>query len=112
MSKHTPGPWHISEELDILYGSKTNPDYDNVVADCTQGFSLNYVEERGKLEETKANANLIAAAPDMHEALQKMLPIITYVMNRASTPREDWIQLGNALSIGEDAIKKAEGKRL
>lgn len=63
----TPGPWFYSgkhEECDVRYVStSTNRD---VVNDVAVLFS-------GEPEERQANANLIAAAPELLEALQDAL---------------------------------------
>ena len=71
MSKHTPGPWVVlPEECDRPYirirGTVLGGRYKiaNVLTPCYEG-----VHER-EAEETRANARLIAAAPEMLEALQ------------------------------------------
>lgn len=67
MSKHTPGPW----TNDITVPLKA--------WDCEQlGFSIVFVN--GHREgESKANANLIAAAPTMLEALKACLDTIEHL---------------------------------
>lgn len=66
MSKHTPGPWIIAEHGTKL--TATHPlrkhQYDIV--------TVHYAFERGQHE---ANAKLIAAAPDMAEALRGMVTL-------------------------------------
>jgi hypothetical protein len=80
MSAHTPGPWHVSKDQPIVF------DADNrVVADCYQHDGSSYAERY-------ANACLIAAAPDLLDALQWMVANWPAGMNRA-----------------EDAIRKATG---
>ena len=65
MSKHTPGPWSAK-------------DRDNQIAiplksiDCERiGFSVCFVNGHRE-NEAKANARLIAAAPELLEALQRL----------------------------------------
>jgi hypothetical protein len=69
MSKHTPGPWRVDET-------------DRVVADNAKNFLrtrehpefivANNVYISGPRIERQANARLIAAAPEMLEALKKV----------------------------------------
>ena len=58
MSKHTPGPWHTAGEQGVQIRSAK----DQIAKVWTM---------RGN--EWKANARLIAAAPDLLEALQDMV---------------------------------------
>lgn len=65
MSKHTPGPWHV--ELGGFVYSKTKK-----VADV--GLNGGYFASRISAEpERTANARLIAAAPELLEALEALL---------------------------------------
>lgn len=95
--KGTPGPWEIKpEEVDRSYirirgtrlggrfkvANVLSPDYDGV--------------HNREADETRANARLIAAAPELLEALQ----IICFFEDISSTQRE----------IAEAAIHKALGE--
>lgn len=60
MSKHTPGRWWINE--------KRHDDYPTKISIETDSYNICLVD--GGLDQ-QANANLIAAAPDMLEALEK-----------------------------------------
>ena len=101
MSKHTPGPWvTLPEEVDKPYirirGTRLGGRYKvaNVITPVYEG-----VHER-EATETRANARLIAAAPELLEALKKMLEV--------------WEHGGIATyPIGEAraAIKKAEAQQ-
>jgi alkylhydroperoxidase family enzyme len=63
MSKHTPGPWAVGPDLEVFYALNgvgiTRP--------------LKLTSMAGRTEEDRANARLIAAAPEMLEALQDLL---------------------------------------
>jgi len=71
MSKHSPGPWHFDKENNGFHGyDKHNGIMDN------EGRSIVEVPHQYSLSATpstplpwEANAHLIAAAPDMLEAL-------------------------------------------
>jgi hypothetical protein len=66
MSKHTPGPWRANHEDVLGPGNMT-------VAWCTTGFSYDHEADGYSISkvEAHANAHLIAAAPDMFNALQQ-----------------------------------------
>ena len=60
-AKHTPGPWQIGYP-----GVKSQGNY---IADC----DVSYVFPD---DEKRANARLIAAAPDLLAALERCLPFV------------------------------------
>lgn len=78
MSKHTPGPWHLIDRdglfPSVLIGqfgipySDGSGNYDR----CGQ-IAVNGAAPGGPMELHIANARLIAAAPDMAEALRSIL---------------------------------------
>jgi len=63
MSKHTPGPWNVSEEWDGTSIKAGQFHVTHTIQSC--GF---HSPEEDKAV-TQANARLIAAAPDLLEAL-------------------------------------------
>lgn len=72
MSKHTPGPWEVSCSVQVVGASPGNR---CIVAqpftDGTQGPVI-------AMEAQIANANLIAAAPDLLEALEELMKHYPY----------------------------------
>lgn len=76
MSKHTPGPWAITNTADIFTPlGATNAEGIAAVsndgwhiADCDMGALC--------LDEVSANARLISAAPDLLEALEGLVACI------------------------------------
>lgn len=77
MKKFTPGPWNVSEfNCDEIVCSKkiTSPTHDymgrkfNAICNIDDNEYIHYFDDEVK----EANANLIAAAPDMYEALEIM----------------------------------------
>ncbi len=91
--KGTPGPWVIKpEEVDRGYirvrGARLGGRYKvaNVVTPQYEGVLAR------EAEETRANANLIAAAPELLEALQWALPLAKIAMD---THRMERIKCGH-----------------
>ncbi len=63
-SKHTPGPWEY------------NPDYHQVMAPNASWFIIaSLPKRRGSAPIDKANAQLIAAAPALLEALEMVMEV-------------------------------------
>jgi len=74
----TPGPW----EVDGLYVTAGDPSTGATIADCWKSSRLSHVEK-------KANARLIAAAPELFEAASALI---------ACDTAENWNALRAALS--------------
>lgn len=58
-SKHTPGPWELAEKFNCVEVRAVDGPY---IANCNQSAAIDW-----RIKE--ANARLIAAAPEMFEAL-------------------------------------------
>ena len=88
MSKHTPGPWEYRVDyMECPYvASKTK----HMIADVNLAFVS------GK--EAKANARLIACAPDMLEALQVALIEL----------KAEWGNPTNAITMIESVLARIE----
>lgn len=88
MSKHTPGPWfHYDDTPRRIHGHEIAATGKTVARIyCTKGDEA----------EDAANARLIAAAPDLLEALEWI------VNNHFSDP-------GNMVSVAKEALAKAKG---
>ena len=97
---HTPAPWsakitHFGKDtIFFKIERKQELSYNKVI--CVSDMALPSYE-------LEANANLIAAAPDMYEALKKISEI-----KALSYPDEHTIAL--AIHIAEMSIVKAGGK--
>jgi hypothetical protein len=90
---HTPGPWIVTNLTDVFTPDRRgNPLDGHQIADCSVDYDID--EDRGlSLEERRANAVLIAAAPDLLVAL-----LAIYDRHNATTMRQ-----------ARDAISKATG---
>lgn len=79
MSKHTPGTWYA-------VGAWVEMEDDNVADICTCNPADIGQEHLGRSdEEIMANARLIAAAPDMLEALQELLGCFYHIEQNEKT---------------------------
>jgi hypothetical protein len=77
MSKHTPGEWDVNQFIDL------DGDFHVQVVLKSNGCPLAHMYECGS--ETKANARLIAAAPDLLEALKAL----THSLERGELLHDD-----------------------
>lgn len=89
--KHTPGPWHVELKTHILDANRT---LIANVCDRYDGTNNNF------LSSAEANARLIAAAPELLEALRDLVDVMTGRMNGET------VALHNALVT----ITKATGE--
>jgi hypothetical protein len=99
-SKHTPGPWRVIQGPREIYG---------VQRSNSGGFFL--VNGLGR-EQEKADANLIAAAPELLEAL-KLLHDAADKAAKATQSGAEQVALMDLfipLRKAKAAIKKAEGR--
>ena len=88
MSKHTPGPWaiYVNAPSDIVIRKMSKDGYELCsIARVSSGY---------------ANARLIAAAPELLEALQKI----------AGNTYDEWTNGAEAARIARAAIAKATGE--
>jgi hypothetical protein len=115
-TKHTPGPWVFTNMAKS--GSVIDPDYEIQDSDeRSQIASINWSthpdEKHISKEKARYNAKLIAAAPELLEALRELLNIIGPLGTTNMTePQIDKliINLMNNYQKGIKAIKKAEGE--
>lgn len=104
-TKHTPGPWSWSrydfrDGFHGLYSGDTPviyPQHENHGDDGDAWFSTDE-DYYGETALREADAHLIAAAPDLLEALQELLPLWSSGID------EPWVQRAH------EAIAKATGE--
>jgi hypothetical protein len=75
MNKHTPGPWKFRDDSKHF---KTNPFSVYVQGGGVHSAAIANMPNKKTIPESeaKANALLIAAAPDLLEALQDLLEVV------------------------------------
>jgi hypothetical protein len=101
MSKHTPGPWVVNDIRDCGTFIQTKEEFENgrlTIGVVESATNRTYYPTR---YEAKANARLIAAAPELLDALQHVL---------AASDAGDMDSLANAASEARAAIAKAEAE--
>jgi hypothetical protein len=101
---HTPGPWVLSDD-DCLAGNVYSTDATGSIVARVKGFEYALRPE----SEWRANATLIAAAPDLLEAIQLILPLAKGYKpdGQTATARKTCYSL---IKIAEEAVARAEGK--
>lgn len=70
MSKHTKGPWHTKRVDNLILKKNSSANLLLDKDDFGIGILSSWKDSPETEEEATANANLIAAAPDMLEALE------------------------------------------
>ncbi len=98
----TPGPWRIEQRPSSGYGASSAP-YE-ICASGSQSMTIALLNGR-ESSEISANARLIAAAPDMYDALV-VLSSMSGVVNLGKRVPAIAAWLDEALA----AIAKAEGR--
>lgn len=98
MSKHTPGPWNYTMDKDRGWDFKLTADHGEteIVSGCGCCDS--------PWVSCEADARLIAAAPELLEALEKV--ISEYIKSLDNS--DSALYLGRAMSAAEKAIAKAK----
>ena len=103
MSKHTPGPWEVSYKFGrsgLIGPVRTTNDYP--VASVT-----GYYEVAGQ---TEPNARLIAAAPELLEALEKLLGLYDLATHDEYDGTDLLVGLLADADFARAAIAKAKGE--
>lgn len=82
--QHTPGPWEVSAERGILPGYVAISSFEPARNGCQSWIGLAHVAIRDEGEAEinpvgEANARLIAAAPQLLEALKELLAHASFV---------------------------------
>lgn len=100
--KWTPGPWAVREDA---FGVQVYPTRDGP-PDFGEWASLATIEDcyDEEEQETAANAHLIAAAPDMYEALYRLVTDCKIAGLEAQAGFDCWI------SMADEALAKARGE--
>ena len=112
MSKHTPGPWwcHLADAPEpgkcdcssVLSESQRGMGAIATVHHCEEGTHRDYADQYESKDTARANARLIAAAPDLLEAAGNLT-------NALKGQKLDSVTFDAALKL-MGAVKKARGE--
>jgi hypothetical protein len=107
-ARHTPGPWSIGDEnnacCDVLLGTEHN-----LTCSMDRRDNNTFAEVISR-EEMLANAHLIAAAPDLLEACQKLVDWDEREKDHAIGFMERIFLCAEAFELMNAAIAKATGE--
>ena len=110
VSKHTPGPWKAAG---ANFSIADTGDYDGCWEITSVGTSKRIVQIWGDDDEDECNAHLMAAAPQMLEALEDLAALVA-VVNTGAQPdvgQHNWYDLRSHLLMqARAAIAAAEGR--
>jgi hypothetical protein len=106
MTQHTPGPWKMDAMRDGAGHNMITVDQD--IKGPYREICRSYDIEPDDLEETKANARLIAAAPEMLDALKAMREALLLWKEFAPLAWDTADVI--AIDKANKAINKAEGE--
>jgi hypothetical protein len=95
--KHTPGPWEYDAESEQVLAPKCGYQWAKGAPIICEVGRLDYNESGG-------NAKLIAAAPDLYEALKNARELLSWWQGE----RGDSIHAG-VMELADAAIAKVEG---
>ena len=90
-TKHTPGPWWYDEDLSALV--------------AVVGHKVKAIADFGRIDDAEINTRLIAAAPELLEALAETLRCLEWHNQQHGVAMDDV-----ACKKGRAAIRKATGK--
>ena len=106
--QHTPGPWLIQGKT--VYALMHHGWRKGVEQLKNRFYASVYVDRECDEKEAEANVRLIAAAPDLLEALKIASDWMVKVGPNAETGTPDWHQHCEDLIRIGDAIEKATGE--
>lgn len=124
MSKHTPGPWevhshhHATEQLWLSIGVGGRGPICDVISEAHQNYKPVNEAEAGSVAELKylvtdsdeqvANARLIAAAPQLLEALEELTETVRdCIMESKQKEPWTWEQLNEVFGYDYEQAKAA-----
>lgn len=102
--KHTPGPW-LAKPHDDEFFKDVNILKDDGLA-CAVALAQGDITE----DAAKANANLIAAAPDLLADCEKQIAWIEHVRGRITAPESVMLGFDQSLKYLRASVAKATGR--
>ncbi len=119
MANNTPGPWEATNSYTTIYGPLGGDSGDGCKTDYNDGWMVAEVQNyqsfvNGELTELgegprKANAQLIAAAPELLEAAKYMSEVAASCIAKGQVEKDG--ELCRSIDQAIEAIAKAEGRK-
>lgn len=103
MSKHTQGPWFVNDAGAVESEAEVGREIAEIV-----GLSHHTQSELFPIDGARANANLIAASPDMLVCLEAINNC--YVVTDAINGQKMWLTHQSIIDMVQEAISKARGE--
>lgn len=103
-AKHTPGPWHRKDH--VIYAGDKNRPMQNWVCQLKD----RHVDALGCDLSMDADARLIAAAPELLEALKRLVVAVASIPGGTIARMNSTLrfEIGRTYTAAEEAIKKAD----
>lgn len=113
---YTPGPWIITSDGQAVYALMPNPDERSIrrghPADINRFYAGLHCDRACPIEELRANAHLIAAAPPLLEALEaaylRLLTLGDYTGRHTAEGQSELVDMREAIA----AAKNVEGQEV
>jgi len=103
-TKHTPGPW----EVGVIDTTEVHSElYDEAIVQLPYEEDTYYKARYPTLEEAQANASLVAASPDLLEALENLIDLCEGEGVISGTGA--LLEWADVMSDAQKAIQKAKG---
>lgn len=101
-AQHTPGPWNVTKHEDCDAA---------IITAGHESLAFVYIDDNDKpaTEINKADARLIAAAPELLEALEQLMPLFREYC-RQEKDLSLTAKCGNAYEVAHSVITKAKGE--
>ncbi|HEY3984610.1 hypothetical protein [Cedecea sp.] len=102
--KHTPGPWFVSPKSDVTVEGDLNviQTHGSNVKGYHVAYCTTWTDSKETAEEAEANARIMAAAPELLEALRELVFASTYGIKNCTAQVK-------ALEKANQVIAKATG---
>jgi hypothetical protein len=93
MSNHTPGPWYVLDGRRVSWASPYRE-----FGDGFSSYCVAITHEWPGLIDAEANARLIAAAPDMLQALRRAVLALAFAAETSAAMRDDYEAVNAAIA--------------
>lgn len=111
VSAYTPGPWKATLNFGQWYVRQDPVDWDGMGYQSIGLVGRFHADRKGTHygDMFKANAMLIAAAPDLVNGINALLGLLSLLNHRDDIPEDakQWLRVGHRIDEANAALKKA-----